>query len=162
MAPMAPGTLNKLDIMLTILCRIAKLELVTINLSNKELADLSENNEEITLKKQPDISKNLSVFFFAIILIFSYPITCMAGSTDIHLYIQDNNAKTTENTDTKTNQAELSQKQTVSTKLSAPKTEDTSIAQTTKIKVLLTGSILCGTIGLTLFENEKKKEKRGE
>lgn len=70
------------------------------------------------------------------------------------------NAKT--NTKSKTNQIEVSKKQSASTPLSAPKTEDSSSAQITKLKVVLTGSILCGTIGFTLLENEKKKEKRGE
>ena len=113
----------------------------------------------------------------------------MAGSTDIQLYIQDDAANSTENSNTvntdknantntnkntkantnaktntksKTNQTEVSKKQSASTTLSAPKTEDSSSAQITKLKVLLTGSILCGTIGFTLLENEKKKEKRGE
>ena len=111
----------------------------------------------------------------------------MAGSTDIQLYIQDDTANSTENSNTvntdknanansntnkntkantnaksKTNQIEVSKKQSASTTLSAPKTEDSSSAQITKLKVLLTGSILCGTIGFTLLENEKKKEKRGE
>lgn len=133
--------------------------------------------------------KKIFDVFFAMMIIFSYPITCMAGSTDIQLYIQDDAANSTENSNTvntdknantntnkntkantnaktntksKTNQTEVSKKQSASTTLSAPKTEDSSSAQITKLKVLLTGSILCGTIGFTLLENEKKKEKRGE
>lgn len=113
----------------------------------------------------------------------------MAGSTDIQLYIQDDtensntvntdkNANTNSNTNTnkntkantnaktntksKTTQIEVSKKQSASTTLSAPKTEDSTSAQITKLKVLLTISILCGTIGFTLLENEKKKEKSGE
>lgn len=139
------------------------------------------------MKRQPAIPKRFLMFFFAMMIISSYPITCIAGSTDIQLYIQDDtensntvntdknanansntnkntkantNAKT--NTKSKTNQIEVSKKQSASTTLSAPKTEDSSSAQITKLKVLLTGSILCGTIGFTLLENEKKKEKRGE
>lgn len=141
------------------------------------------------MKRQPAIPKRFLMFFFAMMIIFSYPITCMAGSTDIQLYIQDDAANSTENSNTvntdknantntnkntkantnaktntksKTNQTEVSKKQSASTTLSAPKTEDSSSAQITKLKVLLTGSILCGTIGFTLLENEKKKEKRGE
>lgn len=141
------------------------------------------------MKRQPAIPKRFLMFFFAMMIIFSYPITCMAGSTDIQLYIQDDTANSTENSNTvntdknantntnkntkantnaktntksKTNQTEVSKKQSASTTLSAPKTEDSSSAQITKLKVLLTGSILCGTIGFTLLENEKKKEKRGE
>lgn len=141
------------------------------------------------MKRQPAIPKRFLMFFFAMMIIFSYPITCMAGSTDIQLYIQDDAANSTENSNTvntdknantntnkntkantnaktntksKTNQTEVSKKQSASTSLSAPKTEDSSSAQITKLKVLLTGSILCGTIGFTLLENEKKKEKRGE
>ena len=141
------------------------------------------------MKRQPAIPKRFLIFFFAMMIIFSYPITCMAGSPDIQLYIQDDTANSTENSNTvntdknantntnkntkantnaktntkfKTNQTEVSKKQSASTTLSAPKTEDSSSAQITKLKVLLTGSILCGTIGFTLLENEKKKEKRGE
>ena len=141
------------------------------------------------MKRQPAIPKRFLMFFFAMMIIFSYPITCMAGSTDIQLYIQNDAANSTENSNTvntdknantntnkntkantnaktntksKTNQTEVSKKQSASTTLSAPKTEDSSSAQITKLKVLLTGSILCGTIGFTLLENEKKKEKRGE
>ena len=133
------------------------------------------------MKRQPAIPKRFLMFFFAMMIISSYPITCMAGSTDIQLYIQDDTANSTENSNTvntnkntkantnaktntksKTNQIEVSKKQSASTTLSAPKTEDSSSAQITKLKVLLTGSILCGTIGFTLLENEKKKEKRGE
>lgn len=141
------------------------------------------------MKRQPAIPKRFLIFFFAMMIIFSYPITCMAGSTDIQLYIQDDAANSTENSNTvntdknantntnkntkantnaktntkfKTNQTEVSKKQSASTTLSAPKTEDSSSAQITKLKVLLTGSILCGTIGFTLLEDEKKKEKRGE
>lgn len=141
------------------------------------------------MKRQPAIPKRFLMFFFAMMIIFSYPITCMAGSTDIQLYIQDDAANSTENSTTvntdknanantnkntkantnaktntksKTNQTEVSKKQSASTTLSAPKTEDSSSAQITKLKVLLTGSILCGTIGFTLLENEKKREKRGE
>lgn len=141
------------------------------------------------MKRQPAIPKRFLMFFFATMIIFSYPITCMAGSTDIQLYIQNDAANSTENSNTvntdknantntnkntkantnaktntksKTNQTEVSKKQSASTTLSAPKTEDSSSAQITKLKVLLTGSILCGTIGFTLLENEKKKEKRGE
>lgn len=147
------------------------------------------------MKRQPAIPKRFLMFFFAMMIIFSYPITCMAGSTDIQLYIQDDTANSTENSNTvntdknanansntntntnkntkantnaktntksKTNQTEVSKKQSASTTLSAPKTEDSSSAQITKLKVLLTGSILCGTIGFTLLEDEKEKEKRGE
>lgn len=147
------------------------------------------------MKRQPALPKRLLMLFFAMMIIFSYPITCMAGSTDIQLYIQDDTANSTENPNTantdknanassnihtntntntkantnaktntksKTNQTEISKKQSVSTTLSAPKTEDSASAQITKLKVLLTGSILCGTIGFTLLENEKKREKRGE
>lgn len=141
------------------------------------------------MKRQPAIPKRFLIFFFTMMIIFSYPITCMAGSTDIQLYIQDDAANSTENSNTvntdkntntntnkntkantnaktntnfKTNQTEVSKKQSASTTLSAPKTEDSSSAQITKLKVLLTGSILCGTIGFTLLEDEKKKEKRGE
>ena len=127
------------------------------------------------MKRQPAIPKRFLMFFFAMMIISSYPITCIAGSTDIQLYIQDDTANSTENSNTvntdknaktntksKTNQIEVSKKQSASTTLSAPKTEDSSSAQITKLKVLLTGSILCGTIGFTLLENEKKKEKRGE
>lgn len=141
------------------------------------------------MKRQPAIPKRFLIFFFAMMIIFSYPITCMAGSTDIQLYIQDDAENSTENSNTvntdknantntnkntkantnaktntksKTNQTEVSKKQSASTTLSAPKTEDSSSAQITKLKVLLTGSILCGTIGFTLLEDEKKKEKRGE
>lgn len=141
------------------------------------------------MKRQPAIPKRFLMFFFAMMIIFSYPITCMAGSTDIQLYIQNDAANSTENSNTvntdknantntnkntkantnaktntkfKTNQTEVSKKQSASTTLSAPKTEDSSSAQITKLKVLLTGSILCGTIGFTLLEDEKKKEKRGE
>ena len=135
------------------------------------------------MKRQPAIPKRFLMFFFAMMIISSYPITCMAGSTDIQLYIQDDTANSTENSNTvntdknanansntnkntkantnaktntksKTNQIEVSKKQSASTTLSS--------AQITKLKVLLTGSILCGTIGFTLLENEKKKEKRGE
>lgn len=145
------------------------------------------------MKRQPAIPKRFLMFFFAMMIISSYPITCMAGSTDIQLYIQDDTENSTENSNTvntdknanansntntnqntkantnsktntksKTNQIEVSKKQSASTTLSAPKTEDSSSAQITKLKVVLTGSILCGTIGFTLLENEKKKEKRGE
>ena len=145
------------------------------------------------MKRQPAIPKRFLMFFFAMMIISSYPITFMAGSTDIQLYIQDDTENSTENSNTvntdknanansntntnkntkantnaktntksKTNQIEVSKKQSASTTLSAPKTEDSSSAQITKLKVVLTGSILCGTIGFTLLENEKKKEKRGE
>lgn len=141
------------------------------------------------MKRQPAIPKRFLMFFFAMMIISSYPITCMAGSTDIQLYIQDDtensntvntdkNANTNSNTNTnkntkantnaktntksKTTQIEVSKKQSASTTLSAPKTEDSTSAQITKLKVLLTISILCGTIGFTLLENEKKKEKSGE
>mgnify|MGYP004490425327 CR=1 FL=1 len=143
------------------------------------------------MKRQSTIPKRLLMLFFAMMIIFTYPITCMAGSTDIQLYIQDDTAKSTENPNTantnnnanansntntntkantnaktntksKTAQPEVSKKQSASTTLSAPKTEDSASTQTTKLKVLLTGSILCGTIGFTLLENEKKREKRGE
>ena len=141
------------------------------------------------MKRQSTIPKRLLMLFFAMMIIFTYPITCMAGSTDIQLYIQDDtensntvntdkNANTNSNTNTnkntkantnaktntksKTTQIEVSKKQSASTTLSAPKTEDSTSAQITKLKVLLTISILCGTIGFTLLENEKKKEKSGE
>ena len=141
------------------------------------------------MKRQPAIPKRFLMFFFAMMIISSYPITCMAGSTDIQLYIQDDtensntvntdkNANTNSNTNTnkntkantnaktntksKTTQIEVSKKQSASTTLSAPKTEDSTSAQITKLKVLLTISILCGTIGFTLLENEKKKEKSCE
>ena len=49
------------------------------------------------MKRQPAIPKRFLMFFFAMMIISSYPITCMAGSTDIQLYIQDDTANSTEN-----------------------------------------------------------------
>ena len=52
------------------------------------------------MKRQPAIPKRFLMFFFAMMIISSYPITCMAGSTDIQLYIQDDTANSTENSNT--------------------------------------------------------------
>lgn len=99
------------------------------------------------------VSKIILVFFCSLIMIFTCQSVYASSSTSIQLYVPDNKKEPAKS---------LPASSAQTSNLSAAKTNDNSESLKTQLEVLLTGSILLGTIVLTTSEKEEKNKKREE
>lgn len=105
------------------------------------------------MKQSHRISKIIFPFFCALIMTFTCQSVYASSSTNIQLYVPDNKKEPAKS---------LPASYAQTSNLSAAKTNDISEPLKTQLEVLLTGSILLGTIVFTTSEKEEKKEKREE